>query len=85
MTKVYFRLVRIKNSDKIEYMVQLELSLPESMIFLMENFIKAGVFHSKEEMLLVALSEFVKKNQVELMDHFANKDIDWILEEKAAV
>lgn len=66
-------------------MMNLQLSIPESMVFLMENFIKAGVFKTKEEMLLIALSEFVKKNQLELLEYFTNQDIDWALKEKEKI
>lgn len=63
-------------------MQAISLTIPESLEYMMDNFIKAGVFESKEEMVLAALSEFVKKNQLELLDYYANQDIEWALREK---
>ncbi|MCB1158694.1 MAG: hypothetical protein H7A25_19900 [Leptospiraceae bacterium] len=66
-------------------MSNVQVSIPDSMDFVMDNFIKAGIFPSKEEMLLAALSKFVQKNQIELLDYFANQDIDWALKEKESI
>jgi|JI8StandDraft_1071087.scaffolds.fasta_scaffold111074_2 hypothetical protein len=66
-------------------MLSMHVVIPDSLSYLMEKFILAGVFHSKEEMLLTALSDFVQKNQLELLDYFANQDIDWALAEKANI
>ena len=37
---------------------------------------KAGFFHSELDVLLVAISEFVRRNRIELMERFAREDIE---------
>jgi hypothetical protein len=63
-------------------MASIALNLPESVSVLMDGYIKAGVFKTREELLLVAISEFVHRNRIELMDFFANEDIEWAKKQK---
>jgi hypothetical protein len=64
-------------------MTSIVLNVPDSFLSIVNGYIKAGVFKSKEELLLVALSEFVSRNQLELLEHFANEDIEWAKKQKS--
>lgn len=58
-------------------MESIALNIPESVSILMDGYIKAGVFKTREELLFAAISEFIQRNRLELMDHFMNEDIEW--------
>ncbi len=57
-------------------MKSIALNIPESVSILMDGYIKAGVFKTREELLFAAISEFIQRNRLELMDHFMNEDIE---------
>ena len=63
-------------------MTSIVLNVPDSYLSLVNGYIKAGVFKTNEELFLAALSEFVNRNQLELLDHFANEDIEWAKKQK---
>ena len=42
-----------------------------------KSYVKAGCFRSELDVLLVALSGFVRKNRIDLMERFAREDIEW--------
>jgi|JI7StandDraft_1071085.scaffolds.fasta_scaffold2511067_1 hypothetical protein len=63
-------------------MTSIVLNVPDSFLSLVNGYIKAGVFKTNEELFLAALSEFVSRNQLELLDHFANEDIEWAKKQK---
>lgn len=46
-----------------------------------ESYVKAGFFHSELDVLLAAISEFVRRNRIELMERFAREDIEWAKKE----
>ena len=63
-------------------MESLALNIPDSVSILIDGYIKAGVFKTREELFFVALSEFIQRNQLELMDFFATEDIEWAKNQK---
>ena len=63
-------------------MASIALNVPESVSVLIDGYIKAGIFKTKEELLFAAISEFIQRNRLELMDHFANEDILWAKKQK---
>jgi hypothetical protein len=46
--------------------------------------VKAGVFRSEPDAVLAAMSEFVRRNRVDLMERFAREDIEWAKRETLA-
>jgi len=49
--------------------------------FFILNNVEAGFFHSELDVLLAAISEFVRRNRIELMERFAREDIEWAKKE----
>ena len=43
------------------------------------------VFLKQMKIVLAALSEFVSRNQLELLDHFAKEDIEWAKEAEEGI
>lgn len=63
-------------------MTSIAFNLPDSVSVLIDGYIKAGVFKTREELLFAAISEFVNRNRLELMEYFANEDIEWAKKQK---
>ncbi|HMZ61827.1 MAG TPA: hypothetical protein PL048_23850 [Leptospiraceae bacterium] len=58
-------------------MKSLTIKIPASMEAILDKFVSAGFFKSEEELFLIALSDFIRRNQIELMEYFASEDIKW--------
>jgi len=58
-------------------MKSLSIDLPDNLAIAVESYVKAGFFHSELDVLLAAISEFVRRNRIELMERFAREDIEW--------
>jgi hypothetical protein len=43
--------------------------------------VKAGIFSSEPDVILAAMSEFVRRNQVDILERFAREDIEWAKKE----
>ncbi|RJR41177.1 MAG: CopG family transcriptional regulator [Desulfobacteraceae bacterium] len=62
-------------------MKTLSIDLPEKLAAEIDAYVKAGLFKSEPEAVLAAMSEFVRRNRVELMERFARDDIEWAKKE----
>ena len=58
-------------------MKSLSMELPDNLAIAVEGYVKAGFFNSEMDVLLAAISEFVRRNRVDLMEYFAEEDIEW--------
>ncbi|MEW5802095.1 MAG: hypothetical protein AB1847_08325 [bacterium] len=58
-------------------MKSLSIDLPDSLAEAVESYVKAGLFRSEMDVLLAAISEFVRRNKIDLMERFAHEDIEW--------
>lgn len=65
-------------------MKTLSIDLPEKLAAEIDAYVKAGLFKSEPEVVLAAMSEFVRRNRVELMERFARDDIEWAKKEALA-
>ena len=45
------------------------------------EYVKAGIFSSEPDVILAAMSEFVRRNKIDLMERFAREDIEWAKKE----
>ena len=59
------------------FMKTLSIDLPDNMANQIENFVKSGFFTSEPDVILAAMTEFIRRNRIELMERFAMEDIDW--------
>jgi Arc/MetJ-type ribon-helix-helix transcriptional regulator len=62
-------------------MKTLSINVPDNLAAEINDFVKAGFFHSEPDVILAAMSEFVRRNRVDLMERFAREDIEWAKKE----
>ena len=62
-------------------MKSLSIDLPDNLVAAVESYVKAGFFRSELDVLLAAISEFVRRNRIDLMERFAREDIEWAKKE----
>jgi Arc/MetJ-type ribon-helix-helix transcriptional regulator len=62
-------------------MKTVSVNLPDNLAEQVANYVKAGFFLSEPDVILVAMSEFVRRNRVDLMERFAREDIAWAIKE----
>ncbi len=65
-------------------MKTLSITVPDHLAERINDYVKAGFFSSEPDVVLAAMSEFVRRNQVDLMERFAREDIDWAVKEAHA-
>ena len=58
-------------------MKSLSVDFPDSLAVAVESYVKAGLFNSELDVLLAAISEFIRHNRIDLMEKFAIEDIEW--------
>ena len=64
-------------------MKTLEIQLPDQLAKKVEALIEAGWFASEEELIRLALAEFLRRHSFELQEQFQRDDIQWALSLKA--
>ena len=62
-------------------MKSLFIDLLDNLAIAVESYVKAGCFRSEPDVLLAALSEFIRRNRIDLMERFAREDIEWAKKE----
>ena len=62
-------------------MKSISVELPDNLASAVESYVEAGFFCSELDVLLAALSEFVRRNRIELKERFAREDIEWAKKE----
>jgi len=60
-----------------------KVELPDKLAEEIETLVKAGWFQSKEEVVRIALIEFIHRHRFELLERFQREDIAWALQQKA--
>ena len=63
-------------------MRSLQVELPDKLAGEVEALVRAGWFHSEDELIRLALAEFVRRHQFELLERFQREDIAWALRQK---
>ncbi len=66
-------------------MKTLSITVPDHLAERITDYVKAGFFLSEPDVILAAMAEFVRRNQVDLMERFAREDIAWAVKEAQAV
>lgn len=62
-------------------MKTLSITMPDHLAERINDYVKAGFFLSEPDVVLAAMSEFVRRNRVDLMERFAREDIAWAVKE----
>ena len=65
-------------------MKTLSIDLPDKLAAELDAYVKAGIFRSEPDAALAAVSEFVRRNRVDLMERFAREDMEWAKKEALA-
>jgi Arc/MetJ-type ribon-helix-helix transcriptional regulator len=65
-------------------MKTLSIELPDKLAAEIGAYVKAGLFRSEPDAVLAAMSEFVRRNRLDLMERFAREDIEWATREALA-
>lgn len=55
--------------------------MPDHLAERIHDYVQSGFFTSEPDVVLAAMSEFVRRNRVDLMERFAREDIDWAIKE----
>jgi len=58
-------------------MKTISVDLPDNLAVAVDNFVEAGFFNSELDVLLAAITEFVRRNRIDLVEQFAHEDIEW--------
>ncbi len=58
-------------------MKTLSIDLPDKLAAEIGAYVKAGLFRSEPDAVLAAMSEFVRRNRLDIMERFAREDIEW--------
>ena len=65
-------------------MKSIQIELPDKLAQELEAMVKAGWFSTEEEVVRLALLEFVRRHRLELFERFQREDIAWALKQKGA-
>jgi len=58
-------------------MKTISVNLPDNLAVAVDHFVEAGFFSSELDVLLAAVTEFVRRNRIDLVEQFAHEDIEW--------
>lgn len=65
-------------------MKTLSINIPDNLAAQINDYVKAGFFSSEPDVILAAISDFVRRNRIDLMERFAREDIEWAKKEALA-
>ena len=65
-------------------MKTLSIVIPDNLAAQINDYVKAGFFLSEPDVILAAMSEFVRRNRVDMMERFAREGIEWAKKEALA-
>jgi len=65
-------------------MKPVQLELPDTLAAEVAALVQAGWFRSEDELVRLALVEFVQRHRFELLERFQREDIAWALQQKNA-
>jgi Arc/MetJ-type ribon-helix-helix transcriptional regulator len=63
-------------------MKQLQVELPDKIASEVEALVKAGWFHTQDEVIRTALLDFLRHRTLELTESFQREDIAWALRQR---
>ena len=66
------------------FMKTLSIDVPDNMADQIKDFVKTGFFTSEPDVVLAAMTEFIRRNRIDLMERFAHEDIEWAKNEAKA-
>jgi len=65
-------------------MKAMHVEFPDKLAAEIEAYVRAGWFGSEADVIRAAVSEFVRRHRIELLERFMRDDIEWALKQKNA-
>ena len=65
-------------------MKTISITVPDHLAEQIHDYVRSGFFLSEPDVVLAAISEFVRRNRVDLMERLAREDIAWAKNEAHA-
>ncbi len=65
-------------------MKSLQVELPDALAAELEALVQKGWFRTEDEVVRIALVEFVRRHRFELLEQFQREDIAWALQQRPA-
>ncbi len=65
-------------------MKRIQVELPEKLAQALKNLVKEGWFRDESEAVRFALTEFLNRCRLQLLEQFHREDIAWALQQKEA-
>lgn len=62
-------------------MKTVSINIPDNLADQINDYVKAGFFSSEPDVFLAAMSEFLRRNRVDVLYRFAHEDIEWAKKE----
>ena len=66
-------------------MKSIQVELPKKLAQELDAMVKEGWFRNEGEAVRSALSEFIRRHRLELLERFQRKDIAWAIKQKGAI
>ena len=60
-------------------MKAVNVELPDKLAAEVEAYVRAGWFGSEAEVIRAAVTDFIRRHRVELLERFMREDIEWAL------
>ena len=58
-------------------MKALHVELPDKLAAEIEAYVRAGWFGSEAEVIRAAVTDFIRRHRIELLERFMHEDIEW--------
>lgn len=65
-------------------MKSLSIDLPDQIAAELQDLVTAGWFINQDELVRLAIMEFLKNHRLQLMEKFQMEDIEWALQQQRA-
>ena len=62
-------------------MKTVSINIPDNLAAQINDYVKAGFFSSEPDVIIAAMTEFLRRNRVDMMERFASADIEWAKKE----
>ena len=60
-------------------MTSMQIELPDKLADAVQRLVQNGWFQTEQEIIRLALAEFIRRHQAELTEQFQREDIAWAL------
>ncbi len=65
-------------------MKSIQLDLPDKLVAELELLVRGGWFRDEQEVVRLAVTQFLRQHQPELLERFQREDIEWALQQRTA-